>query len=167
MAGIRRETLSRWLHGNPVFIAKLNEKKNEARHEGIACINSIVVQSVTALGGALRHPDINPTAVVQSIMSMLPKMYAIMLEQGDAETASRNIMLNLLCKQSMAQDALYFDNPEEAEVMLKQYIDAHEAEMEYEQAVDREGVPQELVEHLHDKLNKVVEKLKPVVGKRK
>jgi hypothetical protein len=86
LAGVRRETLSRWLHRNPAFISRYNEKQNEARRESLSSINSIVSQSAAALRVALRHPDINPTAVVQSIMSMLPKMYAALLAQGDDET---------------------------------------------------------------------------------
>lgn len=94
IAGIRRETLSRWINGNPVFIAKLNEKKNEARGEGLAIVNSIVAQSAAALRVALRHPEINPTAVVQSIMSMLPKMYKLMLEQEDAPTSPLAVLID-------------------------------------------------------------------------
>ena len=103
LAGVRRETLSRWLHGNPVFIAKYNVKKNEARKESLAGINSIVAQSATALRVALRHPDINPTAVVQSIMSMLPKMYAALLAQGEEETDPLNVMLSEKRRKTLAE----------------------------------------------------------------
>jgi hypothetical protein len=94
IAGIRRETLSRWINKNPVFIAKLNERKNEARGESIAIVNSIVAQSAAALRVALRHPEINPTAVVQSIMSMLPKMYKLLLEQEDAPISPLAVLID-------------------------------------------------------------------------
>jgi hypothetical protein len=105
IAGIRRETLSRWINGNPVFIAKLNKKKNEARGESLAIVNSIVAQSAVALRVALRHPEINPTAVVQSIMSMLPKMYKLMLEQEDAPTSPLAVLIDEEAKKRRSEAA--------------------------------------------------------------
>ena len=148
LAGVRRETLSRWLHGNPVFIAKYNVKKNEARKESLAGINSIVAQSATALRVALRHPDINPTAVVQSIMSMLPKMYAALLAQGEEETDPLNVMLSEKRRKTLAEwDILSKPLSDMTRAALNTQIEAFNAMLEVE-AIDR----------LRDELPKLHEK---------
>lgn len=148
LAGVRRETLSRWLHGNPVFIAKYNVKKNEARKESLAGINSIVAQSATALRVALRHPDINPTAVVQSIMSMLPKMYAALLAQGEEETDPLNVMLSENRRKTLAEwDILSKPLPDRTRAALKTQIEAFNAMLEVE-----------AIDHLRDELPKLHEK---------
>jgi hypothetical protein len=56
-------------------------------------------QKKTYLKIALRHPDINPTAVVKSIMSMLPKMYAALLEHGDEETDPTFVVTTTDCRR--------------------------------------------------------------------
>jgi hypothetical protein len=159
IAGVRRETLSRWLHGNPVFIAKYNRKKNELRHESIACINSIVVQSAAALKIALRHPDINPTAVVQSIMSMLPKMYAALLEHGDEETDPTLIMLGQRRDEIMGRRKILTNEPtEEMKGFFKRVNEYLQARMDVEEAEENPDMPPEQIKVLAEKALELFDK---------
>jgi len=144
MAGIRRETLSRWLNSNPVFIAMLNKKKNEVRNESITSINTIVAQAANALKIALCHPDINPTAVVQSIMSMLPKMYAALIAQGEAETDPFNVHLNMEGKKLLTMcDYLKF--PEQGHELSEKYEKLYKKVMEFDIANEDSSVSRDKV----------------------
>jgi hypothetical protein len=149
LAGVRRETLSRWLHRNPVFRAKFNEKQNEARRESLSSINSIVAQSAAALRVALRHPDINPTAVVQSIMSMLPKMYAALLAQGDEETDPRSIFMTTIKKNKM------FDSS----ICVPGVMDPFKVKLEYEATEELRDEYPDLYEDRKVKYDKMMEQL--------
>ena len=161
MAGIRRETLSRWLNGNPVFIAKLNEKKNQVRHESLAGINTIVAQAAAALKIALRHPDINPTAVDQSVMSMLPKMYAALLAQGEAETDPVNVFLQMEAKQLLARGD-YMKFPEEDAEGCKKRVLLYEMLMRFDQMNEDPNVPREKVEEFKESIDALARGLKGV-----
>jgi hypothetical protein len=160
IAGVRRETLSRWINGNPVFIAKLNEKKNEARGESLAIVNSIVAQSATALRVALRHPEINPTAVVQSIMSMLPKMYKAIIEQEDAPTSPLAVLLDKEARKMRSETASIAGNiPPKVRVSLELMIDAHRALLDTE-AID--GLNEEYPELAAERRKKFAELEEPL-----
>jgi len=147
MAGIRRETLSRWLNGNPVFIAKLNQKKNEQRHESITSINTMVTACATALKTALSHPDINPTAVVQSVMSMLPKMYTALLAQGEAETDPINVFLKMEAREAFTR-ADFMKFPTDT-ADLEKRMKCYEKAMAFDQAIDDSSVSEETLKALH------------------
>lgn len=166
IAGIRRETLSRWINGNPVFIAKLNQKKNEARGESLSVIHSIVAQSAAALRIALRHPDINPTAVVQSVMSMLPKMYKTLLEQEDEPTSPLAVLLGKEAEKRRSEFASIAGGviPPNVQASLDLMIEGHQAHLNLEALDEIKGEYPELADEREKKfreLGKRLVKLEP------
>jgi hypothetical protein len=155
-AGVRRETLSRWLNHNPVFIAKYNVKKNEAKQESLSSINSIVAQSAAALRVALRHPGINPTAVVQSIMSMLPKMYAALLAQGDEETDPLMLLISKERGKKLSEwKMLAKEIPDNVRAALDTQVETFKALLECESIEGGRGEFPELYRGREEKLKEL------------
>jgi hypothetical protein len=55
-AGVARETVSRWLHGDPVFIAELQAARSETAAQTRCALEALGKQSVAVLCEALKYP---------------------------------------------------------------------------------------------------------------
>jgi hypothetical protein len=75
-AGVQRETVSRWRHANPFFIAELNRRRFEIRESTKAGIAAMISDAEAALRASLQNPETSPNAVLQSMCGLLPKLYA-------------------------------------------------------------------------------------------
>ncbi len=80
-AGIRRETLSGWIHHNVTFQAYLNQRRREVLDERRCALVELIREVEDAVQRALRHPDISPNAVLQTGLAALPKLYGLLNEQ--------------------------------------------------------------------------------------
>ena len=93
-AGIRRETLSRWIHDNPIFQAALNRRRSEARQERMRGLITLITDIEASVRKALSNPETSPAVILQSGLNILPKLYALMDEQkigsGDPEELAKN-----------------------------------------------------------------------------
>jgi hypothetical protein len=117
------------------------------------------VQSAAALKSALRHPDINPTAVVQSIMSMLPKMHAALLEHGDEETDPTLIMLKHMRDKRIGQRNVLTNEPiKEIEDFFEQVNEYLQAQMDLEEAEENSDTPPEQIKILEKKALELFDK---------
>lgn len=52
-AGVRRETVNRWKHSDPHFVAELNRRRREAWEAGAEALRSLLPRTVRALAEAL------------------------------------------------------------------------------------------------------------------
>ena len=77
-AGVRRETVSRWIHENPVFKAELNRRREEIRIERRVSLGALIADIETAIRRALNNPETPPVVTLQAGLSVLPKLYALM-----------------------------------------------------------------------------------------
>jgi predicted transcriptional regulator len=77
-AGVRRETVSRWIHENPVFKAELNRRREEIRIERRVSLGALIVDIEAAIRRALNNPETPPVVTLQTGLSVLPKLYALM-----------------------------------------------------------------------------------------
>ena len=81
-AGVRRETVSRWIHENPVFKAELNRRREEARIERRVSLGTLIADIEAAVRRALNNPETPPVVTLQAGLSVLPKLYALMNGQS-------------------------------------------------------------------------------------
>jgi predicted transcriptional regulator len=77
-AGVRRETVSRWIHENPVFKAELNRRREEIRIERRVSLGALIADIEAAVRKALNNPETPPVVTLQIGLSVLPKLYALM-----------------------------------------------------------------------------------------
>ena len=77
-AGYSRETLSRLLHDNVVFQAELNKRRVEAQDIITGKLSGLIERVIEAVGGAFDNADLPPVVVLQSGLSVLPKLYAML-----------------------------------------------------------------------------------------
>lgn len=57
-AGVRRETVNRWRHGDADFVAELNRRRAEAWAGQIDALRALLPSAVKALEAGLKAPDI-------------------------------------------------------------------------------------------------------------
>ncbi|GHV30811.1 hypothetical protein FACS1894167_12230 [Synergistales bacterium] len=94
--GITRETLSRWLHRNPIFMARLNERRAEVRDVKFAGLISLIETIEEGVKTAFEDSDVPAAVKIQSGLSALPKFYAMLVafDTGttNPETVARKIV---------------------------------------------------------------------------
>jgi phage terminase small subunit len=97
-AGYTRETLSRLIHKNVIFQAELNRRRHEARDAITGKLNEMIGRISEAVQRALVNPETPPGVVLQSGLSALPKLYALMRDQEvgsvDVEKLAQKIALS-------------------------------------------------------------------------
>ena len=85
-AGVSRSTLSKWLHSNPLFQGVLNQRRAEVRAERMIGLSALIGDIESAIRNALADPEITPAVILQSGLSILPKLYTLLSEQPIGST---------------------------------------------------------------------------------
>ena len=89
--GVARQTLSHWLHHNPIFQGALNRRREEVRTERMIGLSALIGDIETAVRDALSNPELPPAVIIQSGLGILPKFYAMLKMQSIGPDSSVEI----------------------------------------------------------------------------
>jgi hypothetical protein len=103
-SGYTREQLSRLLNHNPIFKARLNERRADIRASIKCDVQGLIGEITAAIRDKLKSADVPPGVVLQSGLVVLPKLYALIMEPKPDVRDAEEIIRDEQCKQSFWGD---------------------------------------------------------------
>ena len=119
--GYSRGGLSRLLHKNPIFQARLNRARIEARDEIMALVRSAISEVVIALRATLKNTGISPNVTLQATLSALPKLLELMIKHETGCIDERALTAETISSAISEMFTLMDTNPNDVNEALKKY----------------------------------------------
>ena len=102
-AGVTRETVSRWTHHDPVFIAELQNVRAELALQARCALEALGTQAIAVLAAALQNKPVTPAALRAA--SIVLKMLGADRGQPIVEpTTPEEVLLRLLEREQKNQE---------------------------------------------------------------